>query len=128
MSLEQFVRQMVLALAARDPGGVHRPVLVSELRGELLPYRRNRKALGLTNSEDYELQVLRLVAEEGGWVRTFPPDAAERAKREIAEPNPDLNLTETLGDATVQIGASALARLKESGVRSPESGASSRVE
>jgi predicted RNA-binding Zn-ribbon protein involved in translation (DUF1610 family) len=113
MNLERLVRRLVGSLEARDPGGIHRPISVAELRRELVPYRSHRTALGLSNSEDYELMILRLVAEEGGWVRTFPPEAALRARREVSEPNPDLELTESLGEVTVQIGAAALARLQQ---------------
>jgi len=112
MTLERLIRQLVAVLESRDPSGLHRPVPIADLRQRVLPYRLHRPALGLSNSEDYELLVLRLVAEEDGWVRTFPPEAAERARRELTLSMPDLDLTETLGDATIQIGAPALARLK----------------
>jgi hypothetical protein len=109
--LQRFVRRLVEALRERDPEGVHRPIEVGELRRSLIPYRLQRNALSLTSSEDYELLVLRLCAEEGGYVRTFPPEAAERCRAELASPNPDLGLVEGLADATIQIGAAALGRL-----------------
>jgi predicted RNA-binding Zn-ribbon protein involved in translation (DUF1610 family) len=112
MTLERLIRQLVTVLESRDPSGLHRPVPVADLRRQVLPYRVHRPALGLSSSEDYELLVLRLVAEEDGWVRTFPPEAAERARRELSLSMPDPDLTESLGDATIQIGAPALARLK----------------
>jgi hypothetical protein len=112
MTLERLIRQLVTVLESRDPNGLHRPVPIADLRQRVLPYRVHRPALGLSSNDDYELLVLRLVAEEDGWVRTFPPEAAERARRELGLAIPDLDLTETLGDATIQIGAPALARLK----------------
>jgi len=109
--LERFVRRMVQVLQSRDPSAVHQPVSVAELRERLLPYRIHRKALGLFSSEEYELVVLRLCAEEGGYVRTFPPDVAKLCQVETASPNPDLRLVEQIGDTTVQIGAGTLTRI-----------------
>jgi hypothetical protein len=109
--LDRFVHVLVEALRARDPAGVHRPLAVGDLRGSVLPYRLHRTALGLSAAEDYDLLVLRLCAEEGGFVRTFPPEVAERCREEVTGPNPDLRLVEELGAATIQIGAASLARV-----------------
>jgi len=111
--LESFVKRLIEVLEARDPIGVHRPFSVADLRNTILPYRLNRAALGLSNADDYELLVLRLVAEEGGFARTNPPEAAEIARNLANHPNPDLDLVETLGETTVQIGAAGLARIVE---------------
>ncbi|MDX2058813.1 MAG: zinc ribbon domain-containing protein [Gemmatimonadales bacterium] len=117
--LERFVKRLVEVLESRDPGGVHRPLSVADLRGSILPYRQHRAAIGLTNSEDYEILVLRLVAEEGGFVRTYPPESAERARAEVAHPNPDVDLVESMDDTTVQIGAAGLARILAIGSDDP---------
>ncbi len=111
--LERLVRRLVEVLERQDPDSIHRPIGIGELRGHLLPYRTHRGALGVSSSEDYELLVLRLLAEEGDFVRTNPPAAAARARDEVASPNPNLDLVEELGDATVQIGAPGLARINE---------------
>jgi hypothetical protein len=113
--LERFVKRLVEVLGARDPAGLHRPVTVSDLRSSVLPYRLNRSVIGLSSSEDYELLVLRLVAEEGGYTRSYPPTSAERARAEMASPNPDLDLVEQLADTTIQLGASGLARVMGEG-------------
>ncbi len=101
--LERFVKRLLETLKARHPAGAQRPFTVAELRGAVLPYRMHRSALGLSSSEDYELLVFRLMAEEGGFARTTPPDAAKRAREEIASPVPDLDLLELLGDTTLQL-------------------------
>ena len=109
--LVRFVKRLVEVLEAKDPTGVHRPLTVAELRGSVFPYRTQRSPLGLTSAEDYDLLVLRLVAEEGEFVRTNPSEAAVRAREEAASINPNLDLVEDLGDATIQIGAAALVRI-----------------
>jgi hypothetical protein len=110
-SLERFVKRLVQVLEAGDPTGIHRPVSVADLRTEIMPYRTNRVALGLTNNDDYELLVIRLVAEEGDYVRTNPTGAAELARTEAGHSNPNLDLVEDLADVTLQIGAEGLARI-----------------
>jgi hypothetical protein len=112
-ALRQLVRALAGALAARDPGSVHRAVALGELRRHVLPYRRFRDALGLVSLDDYELLVLRLCAEEEGWVRTAPVDVAERCRAELAKPYPDLELLDGFEAATIQLGAAALARARE---------------
>jgi hypothetical protein len=102
IDLERFVRRMVAVLEASDPELLRRPIAVVELRERLVPYRAHRAALGLSSAEDYELLVLRLVAEEGDFARTTPSSAAGRAREEVASPNPDLDLVEQLGDATIE--------------------------
>lgn len=108
---ERFVKCLVRALIARDPLGVHRPISVEELRWQLLPYRTHRSSLGITSIEDYEMLVLRLVAEESEFVRTNPAGAADRVRQELVSPNPNLDLVDDLPDVTVQIGAPSLARI-----------------
>ena len=110
--LERFVSRLVDALRIKDPAGVHRPVTVRDVRLGLLPYRVHRNALRLTNGEDYDLLLLRLCAEEGGFVRTNPPDAAARCRDQVASPNPDLTMVAELDQVTVQIGAEALQRIE----------------
>lgn len=117
--LERLVARLIEVLRNRDATSLHRPLTIAELRSTVLPYRLHRSAIGLSSAEDYDLLVLRLVAEEDGWVRTFPPEAATNARTEVASPNPDLELVEALGDATVQIGAATVARFDESPIEPP---------
>lgn len=111
--LERFTSRLIAVLRSKDPAGVHTPVAIGDLRQVVMPYRQNRAALGLTSAEDYDLLVLRLIAEEEGLVRTFPAEAADRARDEVASANPDLELAEALAEVTIQIGAATVARLEE---------------
>lgn len=113
--LERFVLRLIEQVRSRDPGAVHRPLPIGELRERVLPYRLHRGALGLSSNDDYETLVLRLVAEEDGLARTVPAEAADLARTELGSPNPDLDVVEQLGEATVQIGAAVVARLDELG-------------
>ena len=106
--LTRFARTLVERLGAR-PEGVHRPVSVAALRREILPYRAERRALGLTSVEDYETILLRLVAEERGLVRTIPAAAAERCREVLSQPNPDLGVLEEIADSMIQVTSLAAA-------------------
>ena len=109
--LERFVKRLVERLEARDPTSLYRPVNVGDLRASIMPYRLNRSALELSSHEEYELLVLRLVAEEGGFARTNPAESAARCREEVNSSNPDLDIVEDLNDTTIQFGAAMLSAL-----------------
>jgi Double zinc ribbon len=109
--LEQFFRQLVANLAATDPHRLHQQIQVAEIQRDILPYRANRRALGLESSEDYEVLLLRLCAGEGGFARLEPPELQARLQTELAGTNPDLGLLRAHGDALVWLGAAEVARL-----------------
>lgn len=116
--LTRFARLLVERLAA-SPEGVQRPVSVAEIRKSVLSYRGQRRALGLESVEDYETVLLRLVAEERGYVRTLPAAIASRCREELGQPNPDLGLLEDIADATVQVTSLAVGRSVEDGAGAP---------
>jgi hypothetical protein len=106
--LTRFARRLVERLGAR-PGGNHGPVSVRTIRTEILPYRSERRTLGLSSVEDYETVLLRLVAEERGFVRTAPPEAAQRCRDVLSQPNPDLGILDAIAEATIQFTSLAAA-------------------
>ncbi len=101
--LTRFARILMERLATR-PEGVARPVSVAEVRKSVLPYRAQRKALGLDSVEDYETVLLRLVAEE-----------RVRCREELGQPNPDLTILETIGESTIQVTSLAAGKVVEDG-------------
>ncbi len=108
--LTRFARTLVERLGAKAGNG---PVSVHAIRKEILPYRAERRNLGLSSVEDYEIVLLRLVAEERGFVRTAPPGSAERCRELLAHPNPDLGALEELGESTIQFTSLAAAPVFE---------------
>jgi hypothetical protein len=108
--LEQFFRQLVANLAATDPHRLHQQLQVAEIQRDILPYRSNRRTLGLESSEDYEVLLLRLCAGEEGFARIEPPELQAKLQAELAGTNPDLGLLRAHGDALVWLGAAAVAR------------------
>jgi len=116
--LTRFARLLVERLAAR-PEGVSRPVSVADIRGSVLTYRGQRRALGLDSVEDYETVLLRLLAEERGYVKTQPTTAAARCREELGQSNPDLSVLDTLADATIQLTSLAAGSIAENGPAAP---------
>lgn len=90
-------------------------IAVGSLLDRTLPYRTARKLLGIDASEDYEMLVLRLIAEEGGLVRTEPVTAATMARETLASKLPDLDLLRRLHSAAMTFTEDAVDRLE--GVR-----------
>ena len=107
--LTRFARILVERLGSRTGGASNGAVSVQAIRKELLPYRTERRNLGLSSVEDYEMVLLRLVAEERGFVKTVPARAAERSREVLAHPNPDLGVLDEIGDATIQFTSLAAA-------------------
>ncbi len=109
--LERFFERFVRNLIASDPASVTRAVPVMEIKTAVMPYRTNRRALGLESSEEYEELLVRLCGEEGGLVTTNPPDVAEWCQRQMASLTPDLSGIPGQASATVTVRAEALARV-----------------
>ncbi len=107
--LERFFRQIVRNLAATDPARLHRPLLLTDLRESIVPYRANRRALQLESSEDYELLLMRLCAGEGGFARTEPDELRAEFEAEVRSPNPDLDIVHRYENAVVSLEPRPLA-------------------
>lgn len=117
--LEDFFHQLVANLAAADPRRLHQPLPVAEILRDILPYRANRRALGLESAEDYEVLLLRLCAGDGGFARTDPVELQAKFRSELAGTNPDLSLLRTHGDALVSLARAAVARSLEADPHAP---------
>jgi hypothetical protein len=107
--LDHFFRQLVVNLSAADPARLYQAIPVADIQNEIIPYRSNRRALGLASAEDYEVLLLRLCAGEQGLARTSPPEVQAKFESEIAGGNPDLGLLRTHGDALVSLSGHAVA-------------------
>lgn len=123
--LERFFRRLVETLSAIDPAHLQQPVSLAEIRGSIMPYRTNRRALHLETSEDYELVLMRLCAGEGGYATVTPDEVRARFKLELASPNPDLTVLRQFGDASVKLVPGwVVAALTAAGEADPERPAS----
>jgi len=108
--LHRFARHLAAAADAAAPGASRAPLGIGEVVERLMPYRVCRRALELDSVEDYELLLLRLLAGDERLARAFPPEAAERARAELAGVVPDPSLVRRLRDATILLDPVALSR------------------
>ena len=108
--LERLYHRLVHQLAATDPARLHRPLPLDEIVHSLVPYRANRRVLGVDTSEEYELVLMRLCAGEGGLVRTEPEEARARFAEELGSPNPDLAALHSFESVLVTLRPEPLAR------------------
>ena len=69
-----------------------RPIKVSELYQDLIPYRAVRSSLGVELNADYEHALLRLLAGERALVRLEPQEARDELRREVDAPYPFVGL------------------------------------
>jgi hypothetical protein len=109
--LERFFERLVRNLAAIDLQRVKQPVPVLDIKTSIMPYRTNRRALGLESSEEYEELLVRLVGQEGELVVTNPPDVADWCARQMASLTPDLSGIPGQAAATVTVNPQALSRV-----------------
>ncbi len=108
--LERFFRRLVSNLASSDPARLHRPLPLTEVYQTIMPYRTNRRALGLDTSEDYELVLLRLAAGEGGFARTEPEAARASFAHELRSTHPDLEVLHRFENVLLTLGSESLER------------------
>lgn len=108
--LERLYHRLVQQLAATDPARLHRPLPLDEIVHSLVPYRANRRALGVDTSEEYELVLMRLCAGEGGLVRTEPEEARARFAEELGSANPDLAALHSFESVLITLRPEALSR------------------
>jgi hypothetical protein len=113
MELERLFRQIVLNLAATDPGRVHGPLRLGEIRDSIVPYRAYRRTLQIETSEDYELALIRLVSGEGGLATADSAEVADAFAEEAGSPNPDLAIIQRYEKAELQLNLEAAARVLE---------------
>ena len=109
--LERFFERLVRNLAAIDLQRVKQPVPVLDIKTTIMPYRTNRRALGLESSDEYEELLVRLVGQESALVTTNPPDVAEWCSRQMSSLTPDLSGIPGQASASVTVNPQALQRV-----------------
>jgi hypothetical protein len=107
--LDRLFRRLVRNLADTEPARLHQPLPLADVYQSIVPYRSNRRSLGLESSEDYELVLLRLAGGEGDLVRTEPEEARKRFAAEASSSNPDLGLLRRMDDVFLTIRSEPLA-------------------
>lgn len=91
-SLDRLYRRLVDALRREQSDSLDRPLTISEIYQNLVPYRAVRTELGFGELAEYEHTLLRLLAGERGYVTVDLPRVRDDFERELRSPNPILGL------------------------------------
>jgi hypothetical protein len=105
--LDRMYRRLVHNIRAGFPDLLAQPIEVASVYQHLIPYRLNRRELGLESADDYELTLTRLLSGARGLLEG---DAEMQAalKSELDSPNPDLSVFRAFGTARVQLVPEAI--------------------
>ncbi len=105
--LDRMFRRLVHNVRAGFPDLLTKPIEVAALHQHLIPYRLNRRELGIDSAEEYELTLTRLLAGTRGLL-DGDPEMQAALKAELESPNPDLSTFRAFGTATISIAPAAL--------------------
>lgn len=104
--LDRLYRRLVHNIRANRPEYLQIPFTVRELYEQIIPYRHNRRELGIETNDDYEIAIARLLAGERGYLQG-DPTMQEQLRRELASPTGDPGVFKDHGDATVSLTPAA---------------------
>lgn len=108
--LDRMYRRLVQNVRAGSPDLLARPFEVSQIYQQLIPYRLNRRELGLESNEEYELTLMQLLSGARGLLGG--DDEMQQALRsELESPNPDLSAFRAFATSTVTLVPEALRAL-----------------
>ncbi|MGI8509862.1 MAG: double zinc ribbon domain-containing protein [Gemmatimonadaceae bacterium] len=104
--LDRLYRRLVHNIRANRPEYLQIPFTVRELYEQIIPYRHNRRELGIDTNDDYEVAVARLLSGERGYLQGDPA-MQEQLRRELAAQTGDPGVFKDHGDATVSLTPAA---------------------
>jgi hypothetical protein len=117
--LDRLFRRLVENIRAGYPEYLSRPFEVAELYQTLIPYRLNRRELGIETNQEYELLLMRLLAGERGYV-SADATLQEAMRKELASPNPDTASFRGFTTSRAALAVDAVRRLEPADVAPPD--------
>ena len=108
--LDRMFRRLVQNIRTGYPEYLTRPFEAAELYQTLIPYRHNRRELGIDTNQDYEVILMRLMSGERGYL-SGEGAMQETLRRELASPNPDPGTFRRFSNEAVTVSPEAVRRL-----------------
>ena len=105
--LDRLFHRLVNNIRARNPAHLTLPFTVAELYEQIVPYRHNRRELGIETNQDYEVTVTRLLSGERGYL-LGDESMQESLRRELESHDPDVSAFREFATAEVSISPNAL--------------------
>ena len=108
--LDRLFNRLVQNIRGKNPAQLNLPFTVAELFDQLVPYRHNRRELGIETNQDYEIAVTRLLAGERGYLLG---DSAmqDTLRKELERRDPDTGAFREFSTAEVTVAPEALKQL-----------------
>lgn len=103
--LDRLYQRVLHNVRENFPEFLHRPFTVQELYDQIVPYRHNRKELGIDTNQDYEVAITRLLSGERGFV-SVDEKVSEALRNDLASPAGSegaSGLFREFGDASVTL-------------------------
>ena len=117
--LDRMYRRLVQNIRAGFPDLLTRPFEVSQIYQHLIPYRLNRRDLGVDSNESYELALMQLLSGARGLL-SGDEEMQRALHAELESPNPDLTAFRAYATSIVALNPDALRALEAQPiVRSP---------
>ncbi|CAA9353906.1 MAG: hypothetical protein AVDCRST_MAG11-3701, partial [uncultured Gemmatimonadaceae bacterium] len=109
--LDRMFRRLVQNARAASPEYLARPFEVAEIYHTLLPYRLNRRELGVDSAQRYDATLMRLLAGERGYL-TGDADLQRAMREELQQPKPDTGAYRAYATAPVAFAPDAVRQLE----------------
>ena len=124
--LDRMYRRLVQNVRTSFPDLLGRPFEVSELYTALIPYRLNKREMGLDTNQDYEHALLRLLSGERGYLIGDPQMQSE-LQAELESPNPDLSKFRAYSTSMISIAPDGARSVEPPVLRRPGSGGTAAI-
>ena len=117
-------RRLVQNIRNGHPSYLTQPFEVAELYQNLIPYRHNRRELGIETNEDYEIALCQLLCGERNLLGGDDV-MRETIREELASPNPNTAIYREFSSSKVALVADAVRRIESESPMQRASGAAS---
>jgi hypothetical protein len=125
--LDRLFRRVVHNVRASYPDLLTQPFEVAQLYQQVVPYRLNRRELGVATVEEYELALMQLLAGTRGYL-TGDADMQRALRDELEGLSPDLSAYRAYASSHVAIDADAVRAIDQQAIGHGAAAASARME
>lgn len=105
--LDRLFHRLVNNIRNRNPAHLTLPFTVAELYEQIVPYRHNRRELGIETNQEYEITVMRLLSGERGYL-LGDESMQESLRRELEAHDPDVSAFREFATAEVSISPNSV--------------------
>jgi hypothetical protein len=105
--LDRLYRRLVQNIRSGFPELESRPFEVAQIYQQIVPYRTQRRPLGIDSNDQYELAIMQLLSGARGLL-VGDRDMVDALAQELDSPNPDLSAYRAYGTSTVALSTDAL--------------------